>query len=89
MFYLSLWTPLNFSYETRTLCAHMQQLLVFFVKSKYVILGLLKFCTFGFMLIWTLIDILLIALQVNELTAFWFWLFIYLDSFSALTVLVG
>lgn len=29
-----------------------------------VILGLLKFCTFGFMLIWTLIDILLIALQV-------------------------
>jgi len=31
-----------------------------------VALGLLKFCTFGFMLIWTLIDILLIALQVHD-----------------------
>jgi len=30
------------------------------------VLGLLKFCTFGFMLIWTLIDVLLIALQVNH-----------------------
>lgn len=27
-------------------------------------LGMLKFCTFGFMLIWTLADILLIAIQV-------------------------
>jgi TM2 domain-containing membrane protein YozV len=30
----------------------------------YVALGMLKFCTFGFMLIWTLVDILLIALQI-------------------------
>jgi len=40
-----------------------------------VILGLLKFCTFGFMLIWTLIDILLIALQVNAYTTFCILLF--------------
>lgn len=30
----------------------------------YPALGMLKFCTFGFMLIWTLADILLIAIQV-------------------------
>jgi len=30
----------------------------------YPALGMLKFCTFGFMLIWTLIDILLIAMQI-------------------------
>jgi len=37
-----------------------------------VILGLLKFCTFGFMLIWTLVDILLIALQVYYILFFLF-----------------
>jgi len=40
-----------------------------------IILGLLKFCTFGFMLIWTLIDILLIALQVCEHIGLHFGLF--------------
>jgi len=54
----------------------------------YVILGLLKFCTFGFMLIWTLVDILLIALQVCTFTACRFLLFFYSASIILFCMLI-
>jgi len=46
-------------------------------EMSNVALGLLKFSTFGFMLIWTLIDILLIALQVFNTLHFSFWSFMH------------